>query len=118
MSISLKTLVTAAAIAITCGGAIAQSNPANPAATPGIDQRQANQEKRIDQGIASGALTPRETKRLEYQQARINQAEDKAKADGTVTKQERRRLHHAQNQTSRNIYRQKHDKQTANKSGT
>ena len=28
----------------------------NPAGTPGIDQRQANQEKRIDKGIASGAL--------------------------------------------------------------
>ena len=29
------------------------------AETPGIDQRQGNQEKRIDQGIASGQLTQR-----------------------------------------------------------
>ena len=35
------------------------------AETPGIDQRQANQEQRIDQGIASGQLTQREAGRLE-----------------------------------------------------
>ena len=37
------------------------------AETPGIDQRQANQEQRIDQGIASGQLTQREAGRLEQQ---------------------------------------------------
>ncbi len=79
--------------------------------TPRIDNRQANQEKRIDQGIASGELTKREAKRMNHQQAVVNKAEDKAKADGVVTAKERARLTKAQNKTSKRIYRQKHDAQ-------
>jgi hypothetical protein len=101
-------LIAAATLALTALGASAQN-----ANTPRIDQRQANQEKRIDQGIASGQLNKRETRRLERQQTAINKAEDKAKADGTVTAKERRRLTAAQNSTSRHIARQKHDAQTA-----
>ena len=41
-------------------------------ATPGVDQRQANQEKRIQQGVASGELTPREAARLERGQDRVD----------------------------------------------
>lgn len=84
---------------------------AGAASTPRIDQRQAHQERRIDQGIASGQLTRREAHRLEHQQAAINRAEDRAKADGKVTAQERARLHHRQDHASANIARQKHDAQ-------
>jgi hypothetical protein len=84
---------------------------AGAASTPRIDQRQANQERRIDQGVASGQLTRREARRLEHQQAAINRAEDRAKADGKVTAQERARLHHRQDHASANIARQKHDAQ-------
>jgi acyl-coenzyme A synthetase/AMP-(fatty) acid ligase len=79
--------------------------------TPRVDQRQMNQERRIDQGIASGELTKREAARLDQGQDRIDNLENKAKADGTVTRRERARLHHAQNVESRRIYRQKHDAQ-------
>lgn len=108
----LKTLAVGATLAIAALGAFAQAASA-PAATPRIDQRQANQEQRIDQGIASGELNERETRRLEKEQVVINKAEDKAKADGTVTKKERVRLHKMQNHASRDIRRQKHDAQTA-----
>lgn len=77
--------------------------------TPRIDQRQANQEKRIEQGIDSGALTNRETNRLEHQQTRIDHQEDAAKADGRMTPAERARLTHQQNKASRNIARKKHN---------
>jgi hypothetical protein len=109
-------LIAAAVLTLTAVGASAQTAAATPGAnanTPRIDQRQANQEQRIDQGIASGQLNKRETRRLERQQVAINKAEDKAKVDGTVTKQERRRLTKAQNHASRNIAKQKHDAQTA-----
>lgn len=79
--------------------------------TPVIDQRQANQEKRIDQGIASGQLNEREANRLNTQQEHINKVEDKAKADGVVTKGERARINHAQDRASRHIAREKHDAQ-------
>ncbi|MFM8899614.1 MAG: hypothetical protein ACKOF9_06655 [Burkholderiales bacterium] len=108
----LKSALIGASLALAGLSALAQTAP-NPAATPGIDQRQANQEKRIDQGVASGALTQREAKRMEHQQAAVDRAEDKAKSDGVVTQQERKRLHKAQNHTSRHVHRQKHDAQTA-----
>ena len=109
-----STLAAAVALALVAFGASAQTPASAPGAnTPRVDQRQANQEKRIDKGIASGQLTKRETRRLEKEQAAVNRAEDKAKADGTVTAQERRRLHKAQNHASRDIYRQKHDAQVA-----
>jgi uncharacterized membrane protein YebE (DUF533 family) len=81
------------------------------AETPGIDQRQTNQEQRIDQGIANGQLTQREANKLEHQQQHINTMENKAKSDGIVTKKERSRLHAAQDRASKNIFRQKHDRQ-------
>lgn len=81
------------------------------AETPVIDQRQANQEKRIDQGIASGQLNEREANRLNKQQEHINKIEDKAKADGVVTKGERARIDRAQDRASRHIAREKHDVQ-------
>lgn len=79
--------------------------------TPGIDQRQINQEQRIDQGIASGQLNQREAARLERGQARVDAMENRAKSDGVVTARERTRIKHAQNVESKRIYRQKHDRQ-------
>jgi uncharacterized membrane protein YebE (DUF533 family) len=81
--------------------------------TPGIDQRQANQERRIDQGIASGQLNQREANRLDREQNRVDRMENRAKADGVVTNRERARITHEQNQASRHIAREKHDRQGA-----
>lgn len=85
--------------------AFAQAN------TPGVDQRQANQERRIDQGVASGSLTQREANRLERGQERVDRMENRAKSDGVVTARERARLHQAQDTQSRRIATQKHDRQ-------
>lgn len=81
------------------------------ATTPRVDQRQANQEQRIDQGIASGSLTQREASRLERGQQRVDNMENRAKADGVVTRSERAELHRAQDRQSERIYAQKHDGQ-------
>ena len=81
------------------------------AETPVIDQRQTNQEQRIDQGIASGQLNEREANRLNKQQEHVNKMEDRAKSDGVMTKKERARIGAAQNRASRHIAREKHDRQ-------
>ena len=78
-------------------------------ATPHVDQREANQQARIQQGASSGSLTQREAGRLERDQMRIASMENRARADGVVTQQERARLHHAQDAESRRIYAEKHD---------
>lgn len=83
--------------------------------TPVVDQRQENQEKRIEQGVQSGEINKREERRLKRQQERIEKAEDRAKADGTVTNEEKRQLKRMQNRASRNIHHQKHDGQKRHK---
>jgi opacity protein-like surface antigen len=81
------------------------------AETPVIDQRQINQDQRIDQGVASGQLNEREANRLNKQQGRIGKMEDRAMSDGIMTKRERARIGAAQNRASRHVARQKHDRQ-------
>ena len=112
--IRFKTALSASALALASLGAFAQTAPAQPAdSTPRIDQREANQQQRITQGVGSGQLNRRETYRLEKKEAAIDRTEARAKADGTVTHAERRKLTRMQNAASRDIHRQKHDAQTA-----
>ncbi len=82
-------------------------------ATPRVDQREANQQQRIDQGVQSGELNAKEAARLDKGEAKVERMEEKAKADGQVTKKERGVLHHAQDKQSRRIAKQKHDRQKA-----
>lgn len=77
--------------------------------TPRIDNRQANQQRQIEQGIHSGALTNREATRLQHQQDRIEHMEQRAEADGIVTRHENARLTHQQNKADRTIARKKHN---------
>jgi opacity protein-like surface antigen len=103
----MKQVILSTALLSMCAPSLVSAQ----AETPTIDQRQANQERRIDQGIAGGQLNEREATRLNNQQEHINHMEDKAKSDGVVTKKERARISHAQKRTSRHIARQKHDRQ-------
>lgn len=96
-------------------GAIALPAFAQTPATPNLDKREANQQRRIDQGVSSGQLTPKEAARLEKRQERLQANEARAKADGKVTPQERERLQREANRNSRVIAREKHDGQTVRK---
>ena len=103
----MKKVIWGAAVLSVC----ATSLVFDQANTPKIDQRQAKQEQRIDQGMASGQLNEREANRLNNQQEHINKMEDKAKSDGVVTKKERKKLAKSQERASRRIARQKYDAQ-------
>jgi hypothetical protein len=90
-----------------------------PTPTPGqhdydINQRKADQQGRIAQGVKSGQLTAGETGRLEHQEAGINREERgmRAQDNGHLTKADRQVIHHQQNQESRRIYRDKHNGKT------
>lgn len=109
---NIRTVCLTALLGCAAFGALAQT-PTPDAATPKVDARQRHQQARIEQGAASGALTPRETRRLKREQHAIQHAENHAKADGVVTPRERARLHHLQDHASRDIHRQKHDRQRA-----
>lgn len=111
----MRTKMLLGVLALAAAGAHAQSanmgTTPSPTATPRVDQREAKQERRIQQGVNSGQLTQREATRLENQQGRIERAEDKAKADGKVTARERAHLGNMQDRASHDIAREKHDRQ-------
>lgn len=100
----VKTLIVSLSLAIG-GAAFAQT------ATPNLDKREAKQQARIDQGVASGQLTPREAARLQKREANLAAHEQAAKSDGVVTRAERRRLQREANRNSAAIRKQKHDAQ-------
>jgi len=108
---NLKKTALLLALTMTSGITLAQST--GTTSTARVDQRQANQQKRIDRGVKSGALTQKEAARLQKGQQRIARMEKKAMADGKMTPKERRRIEHAQDAQSRKIYREKHDQQRA-----
>ncbi len=107
-----KTILVATVIGAITLPAFAQA-PAP--STPNLDKREANQQRRIDQGVKSGQLTPQEAARLEKRQERLKAHEAKAKSDGVVTPQERARLQSEANRNSRVIAHEKHDRQHVKK---
>ena len=109
-SIPLTRWLAAALVALVSTASFAQD-------ATRVDKRQERQSARIEQGAASGALTGREQRRLNREQRAIGKAEEKARADGTVTGKEKRRLEHMQDHASRDVHRQKHDRQRAHRPG-
>ena len=108
-----KTLIAAIVAAAVSGATYAQTAPATGnTSTPVIDKRAANQEKRIEQGKASGQLTTKEAANLDKREAKLNKDIAKAKADGTVTKKERAKLTREENRDSRKIHRKKNNAKT------
>jgi uncharacterized membrane protein YebE (DUF533 family) len=100
------------ALTVTAGAAFSGAAFAQTA-TPKLDQREANQQQRINQGVATGQLTPREANNLQRRENKLNANEARAKADGVVTPAERRRLQREANHNSRKIYHKKHNRRTA-----
>ena len=107
----LQTLIVT--LAMTAGSMAFAQAPAP--ATPNLDKREANQQKRINQGAASGQLNAKEANRLDKREAKLAADESAAKADGKITRAERLKLQREANRDSAAIHRQKHDKQTAAK---
>ena len=80
-------------------------------ATPGIDRRQAEQDRLIERGQRTGTLTRSEAAQLKAEQARIAELERRAKADGIVTRDERLQIRTAQQQAERHIYEESADRE-------
>jgi hypothetical protein len=104
------------------GSAAAQTATTTSGAGPGVvdsghprvnevNRRQANQQKRIGNGINNGSLSPKETANLERRDASVQKQEhaDMAKHHGHLTKAEQRHLNRRENRISRSIYKDKHN---------
>jgi hypothetical protein len=77
---------------------------------PRYHQREVRQEARIEQGIASGRLTPWEARAVEREQARISHMEARMSADGRLSPRERWILEREQDRASRHIRWMKHNR--------
>jgi FtsZ-binding cell division protein ZapB len=81
--------VVASAIVSCIGIAPVHAQHAN---TPGIDNAQQQIRMRIQQGIASGHITPHEAEELHARERNLQYREMQMKRDGNATPQERRQL--------------------------
>lgn len=97
-------LLAVSALALMAGVAFAENE------TPVIDQRQTNNEQRVDQAIAGEQLSEREADRPSKRQGQVNAMESKAKSDAVMTDKERARIVAAQDRAARHIAREKHDR--------
>jgi len=96
----------------THNGATGNPNSASSQRMQADVQRNINQEKRVEQGVQSGALTNREAGHLEARESHVDKLEAKAGRNGHVSAREQARVQTAENRDSRRIFRQKHDAQT------
>ncbi|MBV9128650.1 MAG: hypothetical protein JO117_11260 [Verrucomicrobia bacterium] len=76
-----------------------------------VNARLANQQTRINNGIASGQINSAEAARLQQREANIQAREnrDLAAHNGHLTRGETARLNRAENRASRAIHRDRHN---------
>jgi hypothetical protein len=74
-----------------------------------VNRREANQQKRIGNGVAKGTLTSKQATHLEKRETAVQnrEAADMAKHNGHLTKAEQRGINRQQNRISRSIARDK-----------
>jgi hypothetical protein len=105
------------------GSAVAQTATSSSGAGPGVvdpghprvnevNGREANQQKRIANGIQNGTLNSQQAANLEKRESALQNREqaDMAKNGGHLTKGEQARLNQRENRISRSIYKDKHPK--------
>lgn len=109
----MKTRLTFVTAALAVVAALASSMANAQTAPPNINQRQANETARINQGVASGELSKGETAKLRTEQRAIRAEKRAFKADGKVTPAERAKLRADQRKASRHIYNKKHNAKKA-----
>jgi hypothetical protein len=80
-----------------------------------IGKRDREQQKRIGEGIENGSLTAKEAGKLETKEAKLNKQENRMRSDGDMTQKEKAKVNREQNHLSKDIYKQKHDKQRRRK---
>lgn len=101
-------------ISVATAAAVLASIPVAASAAPwqSVNQRQANIERRIDQGIRSGALTRPEAMRLRGEFRSLTRLEVQyRRSGGGLDMRERRDLDRRFDRLSAQVYAQKHDMQ-------
>lgn len=111
----LALMVGGVALAQDPASSAASQNTTNTTQDPTIHRRKENQQDRVANGIQSGQLTAGETSKLETKEAAVNGEikADRAANGGKLTPAERAKVNHQQNNLSKDIYKDKHNANTA-----
>jgi hypothetical protein len=104
-SVILRATILAAGL--LAGPAIAQNVPTD-------QQRNVNQQERVEQGLQSGQLSTKEAGQLERGQEHIDHMEAHDLKNGSISAAEQSKLNAAENHQSANIYADKHNGVTGN----
>lgn len=117
-----STISILAVFSFAAAAALAQTTttPTPPAATgKTIQQRKANQQKRVGEGLENGSLTAGEANKIEKKEKGLNAEERDMREDnaGKLTAADKAKLNRQQNRLSKDIYKQKHDAQAQPKTG-
>ena len=109
----LKYLLSAASIvAFTVSSALAQQTTYDQRHS--VNSRDANQQARINKGVADGQITPKGAAAADAHQAHLNAEQSKMRtADGGhLTTQDRHKLARQQDRTSQRVYDRNHNAAT------
>jgi hypothetical protein len=79
---------------------------------PGVERRDAWNDRRIDNGRRDGSLTRGEANRLDHNQNRIDRYQAHARSDGRMSPYERGRVDQMQSHQSQRIYNARHNERT------
>lgn len=117
-----RTISMLAVFSFAAAAALAQTTTTTtPPAVTGktIQQRKANQQKRVGEGLENGSLTAGEAAKVEKKEKGLNAEERDMREDnsGKLTAADKAKLTRQQNRLSNDIYKQKHDAQTQPKPG-
>jgi len=106
--VGLMLVGSAAAQSSTSGAGPGVVDPGHPRVNQ-VNRREANQQKRIGNGVANGKLTSKQATHLEKRETAVQNREqaDMAKHNGHLTKAEQRGINRQQNRISRSIARDK-----------
>jgi hypothetical protein len=106
----MKTLFTLAILTVATPSFADTRWEANHPRREQVNDRLANQDRRIDNGVRTGKLSPQQARQLHREDRAIRTQEraDAAAHGGHITKPEQRQLNREENRTSRQIYNEKH----------
>jgi hypothetical protein len=92
-----------------------ENHNGNTVAPNAVDNREANQQQRTANGLRSGQMTSGEAARTNARQAGVDQEvhNDRTANGSSLNQQQRQQVNRQQNGTSRQIYNEKHNNNTA-----
>lgn len=105
-------LIAATLVVLPAANTLAQTTTYKQRHT--VNARDANQQARINKGVADGQITPKGAAKADAHQAHLNSEQSNMRAadSGHLTTQDRHKLARQQDRTSQNIHNRNHNAAT------